>query len=107
MQEFLIILPLPEALAPSADRFARTAVAFLEAVGPVKRKDLEPFHRSTRGGIEVLHQITLTTGGENTGKHDVAQARSLEGVIRSALSAAKAPTSDVRVFARALKAPVS
>lgn len=94
MQELLILLPLPSADTELFERFIRAATAFLETTRQVKRRDLGTFKRSTRANnSETLHLVALAAPDTNA-----VQARALEGVLRSALAAAKLPTSDVRVF---------
>ena len=98
MHEYLIVLPLPEALATNVERFLKAGVAFLETTGAVKRKNLGTFARATRGGSDILHLVSLSVTQEAGGGTELRAARSLETVLRSALSAAKAPSSDLRVF---------
>jgi hypothetical protein len=98
MHEYLIVLPLPENHATNVERFLKAGVAFLETTGQVKRKNLGTFARSTRAGADVLHLVSLSVSQESGSDADLHAARSLETVLRSALAAAKAPNSDLRVF---------
>ena len=97
-QQFLIVLPLPEPLAKSVDRYVHAGAAFLETLGSVSRRELGSYVRSTRNGSEVLHLVALAAPVASAAEDALGIARSLEAVLRSALAAAKAPTSDVRVF---------
>jgi hypothetical protein len=96
--EFLIILPLPETLAKSVERYLRAGAAFLETLGSVSQRELGRYVRSTRNGSEVLHLVAFLAPVSGADEGALGIARSLEAVLRSALGAAKAPTSDVRVF---------
>lgn len=106
MHEYLIILPLPEAHSSNVERFLRAGVAFLETTGKVKRNNLGTFARSTRSGPEVLHLVALGVT-RDAGEADLASARALEGVLRAALSASKAPVSDLRVFVQRAATPAA
>jgi len=97
MSNYVLSLSVPSGQEAAFERLTKAAILFLEPRGSVKASSLGEFSRkAAKGGVEHLALVVLECSDNAVSEPGLA--RSLEGVLRSCLSASNVAGGEVRVY---------
>jgi hypothetical protein len=99
MSSYLVVAIVAESDKGLLEGMFTTASSFLGTAHATRRRDLGSYRRPARGKSKASDEfMQLVEFSWEDAAADPAKARSLEGVLRSTLTAAGAEAGEVRVF---------